>query len=251
MTTSLIDNNNLTSSSGSIEMKETLNDNESEISNKQEMNENVNVHFHLRQEASPSGQIAYKMVPIAQNEVIVTNFNGSNQNHILANNDNDSKILSNLETPVYFMVQTPELVQTNKLITKSNSSSNKIYANNSNNTKTVRDERRRANHNEVERRRRDNINKWIVELSKVIPDCSTDHTKHGQSLSLQSKGGILEKTVQYLIDIKLANEHLNEHIKSLKNIEIENELLRKENEKYVKENQFLRLQLEKKLSSTN
>ena len=46
------------------------------------------------------------------------------------------------------MVQTPELVQTNKLITKSNSSSNKIYANNSNNTKTVRDERRRANHNE-------------------------------------------------------------------------------------------------------
>jgi upstream stimulatory factor len=45
---------------------------------------------------------------------------------------------------------------------------------------------------------------------------------------LQSKGGILEKTVQYLIDIKLANEHLNEHIKSLKNIEIENELLRKE-----------------------
>ena len=25
-----------------------------EISNKQEMNENVNVHFHLRQEASPS-----------------------------------------------------------------------------------------------------------------------------------------------------------------------------------------------------
>ena len=43
--------------------------------------------------------------------------------------------------------QTQELVQTNKLITKSNSP-NKIYANNSNNTKTVRDERRRANHNE-------------------------------------------------------------------------------------------------------
>ena len=46
--------------------------------------------------------------------------------------------------------------------------------------KIVRDERRRANHNEVERRRRDNINKWIVELSKVIPDCSTDQSKHGQ-----------------------------------------------------------------------
>lgn len=39
----------------------------------------------------------------------------------------------------------------------------------------VRDERRRASHNEVERRRRDTINKWIFELSKVIPDCSNDH----------------------------------------------------------------------------
>lgn len=49
-----------------------------------------------------------------------------------------------------------------------------------NGSKIVRDERRRANHNEVERRRRDNINKWIVELSKVIPDCSNDQSKHGQ-----------------------------------------------------------------------
>ena len=40
--------------------------------------------------------------------------------------------------------------------------------------------------NKVERRRRDNINKWIVELSKVIPDCSNDQSKHGQ--------------VRYLID---------------------------------------------------
>ena len=40
------------------------------------------------------------MVPIAQNEVIVTNFNSSNQSHILTNNscDNESKILSNLDS---------------------------------------------------------------------------------------------------------------------------------------------------------
>ncbi|XP_056272857.1 upstream stimulatory factor 2 isoform X2 [Pseudoliparis swirei] len=37
-----------------------------------------------------------------------------------------------------------------------------------------RDERRRAQHNEVERRRRDKINNWIVTLSKIIPDCSID-----------------------------------------------------------------------------
>ncbi|KAI2590335.1 USF2 isoform 10, partial [Pan troglodytes] len=38
-------------------------------------------------------------------------------------------------------------------------------------TRTPRDERRRAQHNEVERRRRDKINNWIVQLSKIIPDC--------------------------------------------------------------------------------
>ena len=59
-------------------------------------------------------------------------------------------------------------------------SSNSSHNSSSGSTKVVKDERRRANHNEVERRRRDNINKWIVELSKVIPDCSNDQSKHGQ-----------------------------------------------------------------------
>ena len=48
--------------------------------------------------------------------------------------------------------------------------------------RVVRDERKRANHNEVERRRRDTINKWIFELSKIIPDCSNDHLKQVMTL---------------------------------------------------------------------
>lgn len=32
----------------------------------------------------------------------------------------------------------------------------------------------------VERRRRDKINNWIVQLSKAIPDCNVDYTKTGQ-----------------------------------------------------------------------
>nr|AFK10821.1 upstream transcription factor 2, c-fos interacting [Callorhinchus milii] len=47
--------------------------------------------------------------------------------------------------------------------------------------RTPRDERRRAQHNEVERRRRDKINNWIVQLSKIIPDCNADNTKTGQA----------------------------------------------------------------------
>ena len=44
----------------------------------------------------------------------------------------------------------------------------------------ARDEKRRATHNEVERRRRDKINNWIIKLSKVVPDCQQDHTKQVQ-----------------------------------------------------------------------
>ena len=32
----------------------------------------------------------------------------------------------------------------------------------------------------VERRRRDKINNWIVQLSKLVPDCSAEQTKGGQ-----------------------------------------------------------------------
>lgn len=46
--------------------------------------------------------------------------------------------------------------------------------------RNVRDERRRATHNEVERRRRDKINNWISKLSRIVPDCSQEHTKQGQ-----------------------------------------------------------------------
>lgn len=31
----------------------------------------------------------------------------------------------------------------------------------------------------VERRRRDKINNWIVQLSKIIPDCNADNSKTG------------------------------------------------------------------------
>lgn len=40
-----------------------------------------------------------------------------------------------------------------------------------------RDDRRRATHNEVERRRRDKINNWILKLSKIIPECKQDSSK--------------------------------------------------------------------------
>ncbi|XP_049478308.1 upstream stimulatory factor 2 [Panthera uncia] len=55
-------------------------------------------------------------------------------------------------------------------------------------TRTPRDERRRAQHNEVERRRRDKINNWIVQLSKIIPDCNADNSKTGAGEPGQGRG---------------------------------------------------------------
>lgn len=70
-------------------------------------------------------------------------------------------------------------------------------------TTTPRDDHRRKQHNEVERRRRDKINAWIMRLAKIVPECNEDHTKQGQS-----KGGILHKTYDYIITVVKENEEL-------------------------------------------
>lgn len=50
-----------------------------------------------------------------------------------------------------------------------------------------RDDRRRATHNEVERRRRDKINNWIAKLGKIIPDCNTNASTNGSGSSGEGK----------------------------------------------------------------
>ncbi|XP_071959619.1 upstream stimulatory factor-like isoform X2 [Antedon mediterranea] len=104
--------------------------------------------------------------------------------------------------------------------------------------RTARDERRRATHNEVERRRRDKINNWIVKLSKLVPDCNQDHTKQGQ----QSKGGILSKTVDYIQDLRNANARMAESVKETERLSVDNELLRQQLEELKHENNLLRAQ---------
>ncbi|KAM8927830.1 upstream stimulatory factor 2 [Pelodytes ibericus] len=106
--------------------------------------------------------------------------------------------------------------------------------------RTPRDERRRAQHNEVERRRRDKINNWIVQLSKIIPDCNTESSKTGA----QSKGGILSKACDYIRDLRQTNQRMQETYKEAERLQMDNELLRQQIEDQKNENTLLRAQLQ-------
>ncbi|CAL8292336.1 unnamed protein product [Merluccius merluccius] len=102
-----------------------------------------------------------------------------------------------------------------------------------------RDERRRAQHNEVERRRRDKINNWIVTLSKIIPDCNIDSSKTGAS-----KGGILSKACDYIRELRQNNQRLQEGCKEVERVQVDNELLRQQIEELKNDNALLRAQLQ-------
>ncbi|XP_041811109.1 upstream stimulatory factor 2 isoform X1 [Chelmon rostratus] len=105
-------------------------------------------------------------------------------------------------------------------------------------TRAPRDERRRAQHNEVERRRRDKINNWIVTLSKIIPDCSVD------SRTGASKGGILSKACDYIRELRQSNQRLQESYKEVERVEMDNEMLRQQIEELKNDNALLRAQLQ-------
>ncbi|XP_059404251.1 upstream stimulatory factor 1-like isoform X1 [Carassius carassius] len=101
-----------------------------------------------------------------------------------------------------------------------------------------RDNKRRVQHNEVERRRRDKINNWIVQLSKTIPDCSVDATKNGQS-----KGWILSKACDYIQELRQSNSRLEEELNAVDRLRMDNQLLKQEMEEWKSKNQMIRMQL--------
>lgn len=112
--------------------------------------------------------------------------------------------------------------------------------------RATRDDRKRATHNEVERRRRDKINCWIVQLSKLVPDCGQEQLKGG-SLGVSSdgsKGSILAKACEYIAELKTSNIRLAESIKSTDGINMDTEILRQQLEDLKQENAMLRAQLQ-------
>lgn len=69
-----------------------------------------------------------------------------------------------------------------------------------------RDDRRRATHNEVERRRRDKINNWITKLGKIIPECNAGTTTNGSGNSGEGKANY-ETQVKFRLCVFQYREH--------------------------------------------
>jgi len=110
-----------------------------------------------------------------------------------------------------------------------------------------RQARRRELHNEVERRRRDNINSWMVQLSKILPDCvfGDGDNSRSKALTATSKGAILEKAVAYIEALKAANNSLGKQVNETQQLKSDNEILRRQIDALKSENNLMREQLER------
>lgn len=102
-----------------------------------------------------------------------------------------------------------------------------------------RDDRRRATHNEVERRRRDKINCWILQLGKLVPEFTTaDQAKQGDSKSV-----ILSKACDYISELQTAQKEMADRLKDADRIKNEVDLLQRSCEELKQENELLRAHL--------
>ncbi|KAM9434403.1 LOW QUALITY PROTEIN: upstream stimulatory factor 2 [Clarias gariepinus] len=137
----------------------------------------------------------------------------------------------------YVMMSPPDVLQTGT--PRTIAPRTHTYSAKMDGPRAPRDERRRAQHNEVERRRRDKINNWIVTLSKIIPDCNMDNTKTGAS-----KGGILSKACDYIRELRQSNQRLQESFKEVERIQVDNDVLRQQIEDLKNDNALLRAQLQ-------
>ena len=63
-------------------------------------------------------------------------------------------------------------------------------------------------------------------------------------LFVQSKGGILMKTVEYITDLRSSNTRMAESLKDMERLSVDSELLRQQVEELKNENMLLRAQLQ-------
>ena len=97
---------------------------------------------------------------------------------------------------------------------------------------------------QVERRRRDTINSWIMKLGKLIPDLFNPESGPPRQ-NLLSKGGILARACDYLTELRTENQELrNSHRDEVESLEVANQQLQSQIDILRSENASLRRRLE-------
>ncbi|CAG9123252.1 hypothetical protein JYU34_013704 [Plutella xylostella] len=141
------------------------------------------------------GAVTYRFVPMTSGEETISDQASGSPTHVLANREfyvigNSVDVFgssSNSKKPIRRDPMQAKVITTKK-----------------------RDDKRRATHNEVERRRRDKINTWISRLAALIPSSGLPDSA--------SKGGILAKACDYITELTTKQ-------KKFEKLEIDNEKL--------------------------
>ena len=92
----------------------------------------------------------------------------------------------------------------------------------------------------MERRRRDKINMWILQLGNLIPDCLPSNN----GKQPDSKGGILSKACEYITELQSENQEMEENLRDFNETKNHLALLKQQFEQLKQENQLLRSHLQ-------
>lgn len=227
------------------------------------------IKYHLLKAEGTGGQVTYRVIHLADGQVeshadgaasvsVVTGFPAATQAATPPTVMSESVEGETSETQYYYPATLSDTagamvtgLQTADSVLSQPTSTGQLYVmmspqdvlattqpSKSGSQRVSRDDKRRAQHNEVERRRRDKINQWIVQLSKTIPDCTFDATKNNQS-----KSGILSKACDYIQELRQSNARLEDELNTVDRLRMDNQLLRKEMEEWKSKNQTIRNQL--------
>ncbi|XP_045480072.1 upstream stimulatory factor 1 isoform X2 [Harmonia axyridis] len=193
------------------------------------------VHYSLR---SPDGIVTYRVLQVEDEgpQIVTTGTGYPNPQPVLQSNLNGQLYVIGNNDMFTSQSGTRAIAPRASIVETSNNCLLNIKK---------RDERRRATHNEVERRRRDKINNWIAKLAKIIPEGGSSDIKGNGHYDGQSKGGILAKACDYITELKDVQQHLDSCLKENKAQQQSIEILKQKTFSLECENRTLREMLKR------
>ncbi|EFN67623.1 Upstream stimulatory factor 2 [Camponotus floridanus] len=204
-----------------------------------------NVQYHLYAINRGDNTVAYKVMQVSNNH------RENNEVSIATPVNNTVQVLASSLNGQFYVLSNGNDVATSESARTVAPRVTKLQLEGSQNIITnvkKRDERRRATHNEVERRRRDKINNWITKLGKLLAECDQNVNKEGDAkgnFEPQSKGGILARACEYITELREAQEKLSQSMDENAQLIEEAKTLRQVVSQLRDENSKLKVQISK------